>query len=60
LTRWVFSRFVGATDEAAVPDIEVLAKQQSKTEVALEQLADKIELVEERLAGGKRQMKAAE
>jgi hydrophobe/amphiphile efflux-1 (HAE1) family protein len=60
LTRWVFSRFVGATDEAPVADLEVLAKQQSQTEVALEQLADKIESVEERLAGSNRQMKAAE
>ncbi len=60
LTHWVFSRFVGATDEPAVPDLEVLAKQQTKTEAALEQLADKIDLVEERLAGNKRHMKAAE
>ena len=60
LTHWVFSRFVGATDEEAVADIEVLAKQQSKTELALEQLADKIDAVEDRIAGGKRQMKAAE
>jgi multidrug efflux pump subunit AcrB len=60
LTRWVFSRFVGASDEAPVADIEVLAKQQSMTEAALEQLADKIEAVEDRIAGGKRQMKAAE
>ncbi len=60
LTSWVFSRFVGATDEAPVADIDELAKQQSKTELALEQLADKIEAVEDRIVGGKRQMKAAE
>jgi multidrug efflux pump subunit AcrB len=60
LTRWVFIRFVGATDEAPVADLEVLAKQQSKTELALEQLADKIDAVEDRLVSGKRQMKAAE
>jgi multidrug efflux pump subunit AcrB len=61
-TRWIFSRFVGATDEPAVADVESLAKQQSLTEQALEQLADKIDAVEDRLAnaGGKRQMKAAE
>ena len=60
LTSWVFSRFVGATDEAPVADLEVLAKQQSKTELVLEHLADKIDDVEERLAGGSRALKAAE
>jgi hydrophobe/amphiphile efflux-1 (HAE1) family protein len=60
LTSWAFSRFVGATDEPAVPDIEVLAKQQSKTDKVLERLADKIDAVEDQLAGSKRGLKAAE
>jgi hypothetical protein len=60
LTSWTFSRFVGSTDEPAVPDIESLAKQQSKTEQVLEQLADKIESVEDRLTDGRGRMKAAE
>jgi hydrophobic/amphiphilic exporter-1 (mainly G- bacteria), HAE1 family len=60
LTSWAFSRFVGASDEPAVQDIESLAKQQSRTEQVLEQLADKIESVEDRLADGRGRMKAAE
>jgi multidrug efflux pump subunit AcrB len=51
LFSWMFSRFVGATDEPKVSgSVEELAVQQSKTEMALEQLADKIDAVEDRIA----------
>jgi hydrophobe/amphiphile efflux-1 (HAE1) family protein len=60
LTRWIFSRFVGATDEAPVADVETLAKQQTETERVLEHLADKIDAVEDQLAGRKQHMRAAE
>jgi hydrophobe/amphiphile efflux-1 (HAE1) family protein len=65
LTNWVFGRFIGAADEPAVPDVESIAKKQSMTEQALEQLADKIDAVEDQVAAtlsrsGKGQMKAAE
>jgi multidrug efflux pump subunit AcrB len=62
LTRWIFGRFIGASDEPKLAgSIEELAVQQSKTETALEQLTDKIEEVEERLRGRSAPtMKAAE
>ena len=49
LFRWLFGRFIGSSDEKPEPSVEELAVQQSKTELALEQLADKIEDVEERV-----------
>ena len=58
LTNWLFSRFIGATDEAPVASVEELAAQQSKTEKALEQLADKIDDIEDMVT--KRRLKAAE
>jgi hypothetical protein len=58
LTRWVFGRFIGASDEAPVANVEELAVQQTKTEKALETLADKIEDIEGLV--GKRRLKAAE
>jgi hydrophobe/amphiphile efflux-1 (HAE1) family protein len=62
LFRWVFGRFIGATDEPKLAgSVEELAVQQSKTETALEQLADKIDAVEDRLHVRKSvAMKAAE
>jgi hypothetical protein len=51
LTRWMFGRFIGASDEPKIAEtMEELAVQQSKTETALEQLADKIDEVEDRMA----------
>ncbi len=58
LTNWLFSRFIGATDEAPVASVEELAAQQSKTEKTLEQLADKIDDIEDMVT--KRRLKAAE
>ena len=58
LTSWIFSRFVGKADEAPVASVEELAMQQSKTEKALEQLADKIDDIEDLVT--KRRLKAAE
>ena len=58
LTRWVFGRFIGKTDEAHVASVEELATQQLKTEKTLEQLADKIDDIEEMVT--KRRLKAAE
>ena len=50
LTNWLFGRFIGASDEPKLAgSLEELAVQQSKTEMALEQLTDKIEDVEERI-----------
>ena len=49
LFRWLFGRFIGASDDKLEPSVEELALQQNKTELALEQLADKIEDVEERV-----------
>ncbi len=65
LFRWLFGRFIGASDEPKLAEsVEELAMQQSKTETALEQLADKIEEVEDRMANALqskvRPMKAAE
>jgi multidrug efflux pump subunit AcrB len=64
-TRWIFGRFVGSADEPKLAgNIEELAVQQGKTEIALEQLTDKIEEVEDRvaqvLARNGKHMKAAE
>ncbi len=47
LFRWIFGRFIGATDEAPQASVEELAVQQSRTEQALEHLADKIEDIED-------------
>jgi hypothetical protein len=58
LTRWLFSRFIGKTDDAPVATVEDLVVQQSKTEKALEQLADKIDDIEDLVS--KRRLKAAE
>ncbi len=65
LFRWMFGRFIGASDEPALAgSVEELALQQSKTETALEQLADKIDAVEDRfveaLSTKPQKMKAAE
>jgi hydrophobe/amphiphile efflux-1 (HAE1) family protein len=62
LFSWIFGRFIGASDEPKLAgSVEELAVQQSKTETALEQLADKIEEVEDRMRGNKiTAMKAAE
>jgi hydrophobic/amphiphilic exporter-1 (mainly G- bacteria), HAE1 family len=58
LTGWIFKRFVGATDEAHVATVDELVVQQSKTEQALEHLADKIDDIENIVS--KRRLKAAE
>jgi multidrug efflux pump subunit AcrB len=58
LTSWIFGRFIGASDEANVASVEELAVQQSKTEKALEHLADKIDDIEDLVT--KRRLKAAE